>query len=124
MFLPIRTDSPLRSNPWVNWILIALNLLCFAIQKSLPPQYANRLVLNPQNPELYQFVTYAFLHQDVMHIFGNMLFLYIFGNNVNDKMGHGAYLAYYLAGAIFAGLGYAVTSNGRVLGASGAVSAI
>jgi hypothetical protein len=63
-----------------------------------------------------------------MHIIGNMLFLYIFGNNVNDKMGHVGYLGFYLAGAVFAGVGYVALSSENsfapVVGASGAVAAV
>ena len=53
------------------------------------------------------FFAYGFLHGGLLHLLGNMLFLYIFGNNVNDKMGHIGYLAFYLAGGVFAAVGYA-----------------
>jgi hypothetical protein len=59
-----------------------------------------------------------------MHVLGNMLFLYIFGNNVNDKMGSFGYLAFYLAGGIAAGIGHVLTSTMPILGASGAVAAV
>ena len=82
------------------------------------------MVLNPLDPSLPTFITYSLLHENLMHLASNMLFLYIFGNNVNDKMGHLAYLGFYLSGAVFAGVGYAATSTQPVLGASGAVSAV
>ena len=61
-----------------------------------------------------------------MHIAGNMLFLYIFGNNVNDKMGHVGYLAFYLAGGIIAGTCFMLTepSAAALVGASGAIAAV
>ncbi len=59
-----------------------------------------------------------------MHIIGNMFFLYLFGNNVNDKLGHIGYLCFYLAGAIFSGVGHILLSGHDVLGASGAVAAV
>ena len=59
-----------------------------------------------------------------MHILGNMYFLYLFGNNVNDKLGNVGYTAFYLAGAIFSGIGHCLLSTSPVLGASGAVAAV
>jgi len=122
MFLPIRTDSRLRSTPYMNWAIIAANLLVFAAQRLT--NIEDKWVLDANDPKLYNFITYAFLHADVWHIGGNMLFLYIFGNNVNDKMGNVAYLGYYLAAAVFAGAGFVVSSDSAVLGASGAVAAV
>ncbi len=127
MILPIRTDSPLRNTPWMNGVLIALNVGVFAAQQFWPG-LAGRYLLRPLDPHLPQFLTYAFLHQNVMHLVSNMLFLYIFGNNVNDKVGGLGYLLLYLGGAVFAGTGYVLCSSGPaaagVLGASGAVSAV
>jgi membrane associated rhomboid family serine protease len=92
------------------------------------PAFDDRLALYPHDPWLPAFLSYAFLHGNAMHIIGNMLFLYIFGNNVNDKMGHVGYLAFYLAGAVFAGVGYVALSSEHsfapVVGASGAVAAV
>ncbi len=122
MFLPIRTDSRLRSTPYMNWAIIAANIVVFALQRAL--NLESTWLLNSHNLRWWNFVSYAFLHADVWHIGGNMLFLFIFGNNVNDKMGSWAYLGYYLAGAVFAGLGFTMISGGAVLGASGAVASV
>jgi membrane associated rhomboid family serine protease len=81
-------------------------------------------MLTPLRPHLWQFVSYAFLHSSIMHIFGNMYFLYLFGNNVNDKLGHISYLCLYLGGAVFAGAGHTLLHINPVLGASGAVAAV
>ncbi len=91
--------------------------------ESLRP-IAEQFMLTPARPHLWQFVTYAFLHGGYMHIFGNMFFLYLFGNNVNDKLGHVGYLCFYLAGAVFSGIGHTLLNSSPVLGASGAVAAV
>jgi membrane associated rhomboid family serine protease len=89
--------------------------------------WAQQFQLLPERPELWQFVSYAFLHGGYMHIIGNMFFLFIFGNNVNDKLGNIAYVCFYLAGAVFSGVGHAAfhpASGVPTLGASGAVAAV
>lgn len=137
MLLPIRTSISPRRTPYVNYALIAVNTLIFLLTYSprLDPftrdweylkPWAEQFVLNPNPGQLYlwQFVTYAFLHAGFLHIFGNMFFLYLFGNNVNDKLGHIGYLCFYLAGAVFSGIGHIFMSGTQVLGASGAVAAV
>src|SRR6478736_967165 len=124
MLLPLRTDSPLRTTPYMNWALIVANIAMYIVQK-VRPEITDALQLYAHAPTVYSFVAYAFLHGSVLHVLGNMLFLYLFGNNVNDKMGHLGYLLFYLAGAVFAAVGYvASTSGGGLLGASGAVWAV
>jgi len=81
-------------------------------------------MLTPTRPHLWQFVSYAFLHGGLLHIIGNMYFLYIFGNNVNDKLGNVGYLCFYLAGAVFSGIGHTLLNSNPALGASGAVAAV
>jgi membrane associated rhomboid family serine protease len=124
MLLPIRTDSPLRTTPYMNWAIIAANVVMFVVQTQLGEARERGLLLFPTRPQVWDFVTYAFLHQSVMHLVGNMLFLYIFGNNVNDKMGNLGYLGFYLSAAVMAGIGHVLSSQAPVLGASGAVSAV
>jgi membrane associated rhomboid family serine protease len=131
MIIPLRTDIPLRRTPYMNWALIAANVAVFLVQLYHNPQdpsqsnFVEPLTLQAADPHLWQYVTYAFLHANWLHLIGNMLFLYIFGNNINDRMGHLGYLAFYLAGAVFAGIGYVLFQRtGNVLGASGAVAAV
>lgn len=107
----------------MNVGLIALNIVVFVVQQAWPP-FEARLLLYPQEPTLLGFFGSAFLHADWFHLGGNMLFLYIFGNNLNDKLGHAGYLALYLGGALCAGLLHVVVSDSPVLGASGAVAAV
>jgi membrane associated rhomboid family serine protease len=122
---PIRTDSPLYSTPWTNWLLVAANVVVFLVQ-----QFAWRGLdytpgaLDPRDPQLLHFFTYQFLHGDGWHIVGNMVFLYIFGNNVCDRIGNLGYLAFYLAGGVAAGIGHVMTSTAPAIGASGSVSAV
>jgi len=81
-------------------------------------------MLYPDQPALWQFVSYAFLHGGPMHIIGNMYFLYIFGRNVNARLGNLSYICLYLGGAIFSGIGHSLLSSHPVLGASGAIAAV
>ncbi len=86
--------------------------------------WVHQFMLHGDRPFLWQFVSYAFLHGGMMHIAGNMFFLYLFGNNVNDKLGNIGYLCFYFSGAVFSGVGHILTGGGSVLGASGAVAAV
>lgn len=138
MILPIRTNIIPRRTPYVNYGLIAVNVLIFLI--SYAPQtvviegqrfteplrpWADIFKLYPDAPAVWQFISYAFLHGGVWHIVGNMFFLYIFGNNINDRLGNVGYLTFYLGGAVFSGIGHAlIPGAGPVLGASGAVAAV
>jgi len=138
MFFPIRTSIQARRTPYVNYFLIAANIVIYLLSYgphtlSVPGlgqvveplrTWAQPFQLVSQQPQLWQFITYAFLHGGTMHIFGNMFFLYIFGNNVNDRLGNVGYLCFYLSGAVFSGIGHTLLSSNPVLGASGAVAAV
>ena len=138
MLLPIGTNVRLRQTPYANYALIGVNLVIFLVTYQLNATaitgeveilrpWAQQFQLVPHRPQLWQFISYAFLHGGYLHIIGNMFFLFIFGNNVNDKLGHISYLCFYLAGTVFSGVGHAVihsTSGVPILGASGAVAAV
>jgi membrane associated rhomboid family serine protease len=127
MFIPIRTDYRLTRRPWVNYALIALNFIIhlYVFRQDDPNAAVRPYLLYPDEPVLWQFFTSMFLHADWMHILGNMLFLWVFGNALNDCMGHVAYLAFYLAGGVIAGVGYVLLAGrAPVLGASGAICAV
>lgn len=86
-----------------------------------------KYALNTEHGAFYpwQLVTYLFVHADFWHLFGNMLFLFCFGNAVNAKLGHLPFLGLYLLCGIFAGIGWLVFgSEGPLVGASGAISGI
>ncbi|MFA9478549.1 rhomboid family intramembrane serine protease [Phycisphaerales bacterium AB-hyl4] len=120
MFFPIRTDRRLKRTPWVNYTLIAVNVLIFVGGF----QQMGQFWLWPGEPRLWQFITYQFLHVNLWHLLGNMVFLWVFGNSVEDRLGRVGYLCFYLAGGVMAGLGHAWTEPAPVLGASGAVAAV
>lgn len=125
MLLPIRTSIQPRRTPYTNYALILANIIIFIVTYSGGIRsWAQMFMLTPVRPQIWQFVTYAFLHGSWMHIFGNLYFLYIFGNNVNDKLGNIGYLCLYLGGAVFAGIGHTLLHQNPVLGASGAVAAV
>ncbi len=130
--LPIRTSIRPWRTPYANYALIAANFAVFFLQFYIDPQTHHlafrpgieQFMLTPMRPHLWQFVSYSFLHSGIWHIAGNMFFLYLFGNNVNDKLGHVGYLCFYLAGAAFSGIGHALMRVNPALGASGAVAAV
>ena len=136
MILPLRTNITPRRTPYVNYALIAVNVLIFLVTSRFPEltnareqlrPWADTFMLTPQHPYLWQFITYAFLHGGFMHIIGNMFFLYLFGNNVNDELGNLAYLCFYLGGAVFSAVGHLLLNVGSatpILGASGAIAAV
>ena len=115
MLLPLRDDNPTHITPYVTYALIAACVLVFVWQLSLPDQDEGRMflalgavpavVFQLRNlaPELAVFpagldflsvVTAQFLHGGVAHLLGNMLYLWIFGNNVEDAMGHVRFAAF------------------------------
>lgn len=112
----------------MNYGLLAVNIaLYFAGYNGVGANVLKigHFLLQPNAPELYQFVSSVFLHAGFMHLAGNMMFLWVFGNAINDKFGHVGYLAFYLAGGVLAGVGYILLSgNAPVLGASGAIAAV
>ncbi|HOK65986.1 MAG TPA: rhomboid family intramembrane serine protease [Anaerohalosphaeraceae bacterium] len=140
MLLPIGTSVRPRQTPYANYLLIGLNIFFYLLSMHLvmDPRsgaryfdlrpWAYNFMLWPERPQIWQFVTYSFLHAGgqmyILHLFGNMYFLYLFGNSVNEKLGNVAYVCLYLGGAVFAGLGHALLHTNPVLGASGAVAAV
>jgi membrane associated rhomboid family serine protease len=135
--IPLKDTVQSRSFPIVNWMLITLNLLAFftlvsagsqaeiwvAILGVVPARFLN-------HPSLFEFVTIftsMFLHGGWAHLFGNMLALYIFGDNVEDRLGSGRYLFFYLfcgLAAALAHIGLNPDSPVPTVGASGAISGV
>ncbi|MWD27556.1 rhomboid family intramembrane serine protease [Aquicoccus sp. SCR17] len=134
---PIRDHNPSGGTPYVNYALIALNLVAFLSylglqgdQRELWLFYADWAMIPARvsaGEGWYTFVTSMFLHGGWMHLLGNMLFLWIFGDNLEDEMGHLPYLGFYLAGGVGAGLAHYITAPGAMVptvGASGAIAAV
>ena len=125
MIIPIRTDYRMTCRPWVNYALVAANVLVFLYSENVGGEAIRSYLLYPEAPQVYQFFTSAFLHANFMHVAGNMVFLWVFGNALNDRFGHAAYLAFYLAGGVVAGVGYVLLAGrAPVLVASGAICAV
>jgi membrane associated rhomboid family serine protease len=132
--LPYRTNIRPWRTPYTNYALILINAIIFLLELHINPQghlalrpWVAHFMLTPGKLHLWQLISYAFLHGGFWHVAGNMFFLYVFGNNVNDKLGHIGYLSLYLAGAVFSGIGHTVLHSSSfipTLGASGAIAAV
>ncbi len=141
--LPLRDDIPSQRAPVLTVLLIAINGLAFLYELSLgrnlemfllfwgitpvrytEPEVARHFTLIEQT---LPFIASMFLHGGWLHLIGNMWSLWIFGDNVEDRLGHGQFLLLYFLGGIIAALFHIVTNSGSVLptiGASGAVAAV
>lgn len=132
--MPIGDDnSTIKSVPVVTWILIAINCLVFLMELSGGDAFIESWALIPSrflaNPvaNLPNLFTAMFMHAGIAHLFGNMLYLWIFGDNVEDAMGKGKYLLFYLLcglAATFAQMMVSPESNIPNLGASGAIAGV
>jgi membrane associated rhomboid family serine protease len=114
----------------VTPVLIAACGLVYIAQKLLdgtqgPPRFTSRFwVGGPDGLDPLTLVTYQFLHGDLLHLLGNMLFLWVFGRAVEDKLGRLGFTAFYLLGGAFAGLMHALFEPAPAVGASGSISAV
>jgi membrane associated rhomboid family serine protease len=135
--LPLRDNIPSRSVPLVNWALIGLNTIVFIYQTGLKPFALNNFInaygmvaakLNLVHPSTWlPLISAIFLHGGWLHLISNMWVLFIFGDNIEDRLGHVRYLAFYLLGGIFANILQATilpTSLVPSIGASGAIAAV
>jgi membrane associated rhomboid family serine protease len=142
---PYSDDNPTRITPFVTYGIIALNVVVFFHQLSLgeqglaqffqlyavvPQQLTASFTGAPVNqsvPEPLTLITSQFLHGGFAHIFGNMLFLWVFGNNIEEQLGHVKYTIFYLAcGALAALAQWVVSPQSAIpsLGASGAIAGV
>jgi len=141
--IPLKDDNPTRTFPFINIALIVANVLAFLYQLSLPPHASQVfLMANATIPARIPaflaghvgfktafdpLLTSMFLHGGWMHLLGNMLFLYIFGDNIEDSFGHVPYLIFYLFCGIGSGLVHVMFNWHSALpaiGASGAISGV
>ncbi|HJQ83249.1 MAG TPA: rhomboid family intramembrane serine protease [Candidatus Binatia bacterium] len=128
--IPLRDTIPSATVPLVNYGIIVANVLVFLYETSLGP-YFERFIfaygLVPNDFSLTALFTSMFLHGGWGHLLGNMLYLYIFGDNVEDRIGHGRYLVFYLLCGMAAGAAQAVanpSSDVPMVGASGAIAGV
>ncbi|HEY0799682.1 MAG TPA: rhomboid family intramembrane serine protease [Steroidobacteraceae bacterium] len=142
--IPIRNTVPSRYPPAVTWILIAANCLVFLLQQSLDPdeleQFLSQFALIPVRyselvpgesdlgaGDFLPLLSMMFLHGGWLHLIMNMWMLWLFGPTIEDRQGHGRYLAFYLAcglAASVAHVGFNPGSTVPALGASGAIAGI
>ncbi len=140
--IPLRDINPRYSTPFVTIVLIAANVLVFLYQLSLGPQRGESFLFTygmiPARFTLaleyaaipaivIPFFSSMFLHGGIMHLVGNMWFLWVFGDNVEDRMGHFRYLVFYLICGVGAGLAHALLNLNSAIpavGASGAISGV
>jgi membrane associated rhomboid family serine protease len=134
--IPLRDNIPSQTFPIVNWMLIIANVLTFMFQVGLGQDaeaFIRTYGLTPrrfsQDPvgQAPALITSAFLHGSWLHLIGNMLYLHIFGDNIEDRFGHLRYLVLYLLCGISAGMAQMVIdpqSTVPMIGASGAIAGI
>ena len=128
--IPLRDVIPSRTTPVVTTSLVAANVVVFLYQLSLGPaiqEFVFSFGLVPAEFSWPNVLTSMFLHGGVLHVGGNMLYLWIFGDNVEDRMGHGRFLAFYVLCGVAAALGQTITSPDSpvpMVGASGAVAGV
>jgi len=129
--IPLRDSLPSRSVPTITILIIIVNVLVFLFEISLEPYSRNHFVeqygMVPRSFQPSSLVTSMFLHGGFMHLIGNMWFLWIYGDNVEDILGRGRYLIFYLASGLAAGLVH-LTFNANspvpTVGASGAIAGV
>lgn len=148
MFVPLHDENTLKSIrfQWVTLAIIIANVIVYFFETArlnevaiagfaiVPRELFDTSLLpiptesvGPMVPERLTLLTYMFFHGDILHLAGNMLFLWVFGDNVEDAMGHIKYLFFYLACGVFGGLVHAwidPASEIPLIGASGAVAGV
>jgi membrane associated rhomboid family serine protease len=144
VIVPLYDQDPLerKTVPFVTYGLIAINVLVFLFELSLtatadagfvrtfglvPGTLTAHLLPHGTFPPLLTFVTYSFLHGGWIHVGGNMLFLWVFGDNVEDAVGHGRFIIFYLLCGIAGGIAYAISAPSSLApleGASGAIAGV
>jgi len=130
---PLKDENPTRKKPILTIFLIVLNIVIFIASyfsgsfEGIVDSYGMKPALVLKGKELYTIFTSMFLHGGFLHIFGNMLYLWIFGDNIEDALGRPKFLLFYLLSGIVADLAHAFsdqTSMVPTIGASGAISGV
>lgn len=140
--IPLRDDNPIQTVPVVTRTLVVLNVVAFLFELSLGP-HLNEFVFGyglvpmrfeyalggalPWLPTIGTVFTSMFLHGGWIHLLGNLWYLWIFGDNVEDRLGHARFLLFYLAGGIVAAVVHVLFNLGSrvpTVGASGAIAAV
>jgi membrane associated rhomboid family serine protease len=140
--IPLRDHSPVRSTPIVNRLLLAVNLVAWIYVVYLARQpgaleaffdrysfdwleFTRRIASGELGLDTFvPLVSHMFLHGGWLHFLGNMLYLWIFGDNVEDRFGSAQYLVFYLLCGIVAAIGQGLIAAGPMVGASGAIAGV
>jgi len=142
--IPLRDANPSSRTPWVTFLLIGLNILAFLYEVALPAPRLEQLIFTmgmvparvtvfPADPAVtfgdafLPLFSSMFLHGGWLHLIGNMWFLWIFGDNIEDRLGHLRYLLFYLVCGLGAGVAHTLfnlNSTVPTIGASGAVAGV
>jgi membrane associated rhomboid family serine protease len=135
--IPLRDENPTRNLSFITILIIAINSLVFIYELSLGSNLETKMlsfgvipykIIQMQNFKIiFTFITSLFLHASFIHLIGNMLYLWVFGNNIEDRLGHFKFIIFYLSCGILASLGYLLTapqSQIPAIGASGAISGV
>jgi len=143
MVMPIWDHSPFKwpTPPYVMWLLIAVNFIVFFVQSGggsvevdhadqiaglIPAAFTGVKIVGALAAPL-TLITYQFLHADFWHVFGNMIFLFVFGDDIEELIGHWRFLAFYLACGVGGGIAFVLSAPGantELIGASGAVAGV
>jgi len=128
--IPLRDVIPSRTTPFVTMTIIGVNALAFLYELSLGETVDRFLLYFGLIPAYFSWVTVftsMFLHGGLLHVGGNMLYLWIFGDNVEDRMGHGRFVVFYLLCGVSAALAQAMLNPDSLvpmIGASGAIAGV
>src|SRR5213596_2285141 len=129
--IPLRDVIPSRTTPYITITIIVLNALAWLFEVSLPHEDLNEfLTIYGVVPAYFSYptlITSMFLHGSWLHVIGNMWYLWIFGDNVEDRLGHFAFLLFYLLCGIGAGVVHTllnISSTVPSVGASGAIAGV
>lgn len=145
--IPLRDENPSRTTPWITYVLVVANVVVYVYQIQVqlqggPQAYASfvtgyglvpRLLTSPglwaeaTLPAPLTVLTSMFVHGSLFHLLGNMLYLWIFGDNIEDSMGHARFLGFYLLCGVGAALAQVLVVPGSMVpmvGASGAIAGV
>jgi membrane associated rhomboid family serine protease len=129
--IPLRDVIPSRTTPYITVTIIILNALAWFYELTLPERQLNAFLyvygVVPASFSVPTLITSMFLHGGWMHVIGNMWYLWIFGDNVEDRVGHGRFIVFYLLCGIAAAMGQIAidpTSTLPTIGASGAIAGV
>ena len=129
--IPLRDVIPSRTTPYITVTIIVLNVLAWLFELALPPDVRTLFLqvygVVPADFHATTLITSMFLHGGWMHVLGNMWYLWIFGDNVEDRLGHGRFIVFYLLCGVIAALGQIAIdpeSTLPTIGASGAIAGV